>query len=75
MTIQSYPAELAYVNAILHPEAPKVGSFLMSFCQACLAADFENYEIIRGGLLLLMAKYPCDVQRRAMEERDNGADR
>ncbi|HXP82600.1 MAG TPA: hypothetical protein VN976_22060 [Verrucomicrobiae bacterium] len=72
MNIQGYPDELNYVNAILHPLAPKSGSFLTAFCQACQAADFENYEFLRPPLAVFMQKYPCDVQRRAMEERDSG---
>jgi hypothetical protein len=71
MNIQGYPDELNYINAILHPEAPQVGSFFKTFCQACLAADAENYEIIRPVLRVMMTKYPCDIQRLAAEERDS----
>ena len=67
MTIQSYPKELNYCQAILHPKAPKVGSFLMTFCQACAFADAQNYELLRPVLKVLMEKYPCDIQLRAME--------
>ena len=71
MTIQDYPEEMNYVLAILHPKAPKVGSFLMSFCDACQRADWENYELLRPALHALMEKYPCDIQRLAMEREDS----
>lgn len=72
MTIQGYPEEACYVFAILHPNAPKVGSFLMAFCEACQRADGQNYEILRPALQVFMQKYPCDIQRRAMEREDDG---
>jgi hypothetical protein len=70
-TIQSYPEELNYVLAVLHPKAPKVGSFLMAFCEACQRADWQNYEDLRPALHSFMAKYPCDIQRLAMEQEDS----
>ena len=78
MIAQDYPEELDYINAKLHPAAkkepdPKTGSFLECFLWACLRADHENYELIHGTLLALMAKYPADPVRLAMERHDRGA--
>jgi hypothetical protein len=67
MTMHHYPEESTYILAILHPKAPKVGSFLMAFCEACVRADIENYELLRPALKVLMKKYPCDIQRQAVE--------
>lgn len=75
MTIQFFPDELDYANAILHPLAPQSGSFLEHFTRACLAADSENYLLLRPALLVLMEKYPADAERLAMERHDRGADR
>lgn len=72
MTIQFYPDELAYVNAKLHPLASKSGSFVTAFCQAAIAADGENYELLRPVLKKLIEKYPADVERLEMERRDSG---
>ena len=72
MTIQFYPDELDYVNAKLHPMAPKTGSFLTSFLQACLAADSENYELLRPALRQIMLKHPASPERLEMERRDSG---
>jgi hypothetical protein len=46
---------------------------LVSFCQACLRADGENYELMRPALIVLMGKYPPDAARLEMERRDRGA--
>lgn len=71
MIIQQYPKELNYCNAILHPLAPKVGSFLELFCHACLRADSENYELLRPALLIMKEKYPADAIRGKMEAMDS----
>lgn len=73
MIIQNYPKELNYCNAILHPLAPQVGSFLEVFCYACLRADSANYEILRPALLIMMDKYPADPERLRAEESDSKA--
>lgn len=75
MIIQFYPDELDYVNATLHPSlrAPDDKSFLGTFCQACLRADDDNYELLRPALLALMEKYPVGAERLEMERRDRGA--
>jgi len=70
MIIQHYPDELDYVNAILAPAGPKAGSFLSAFCQACAAADWENYELLRPILAKLIEKYPADPERLKAERRD-----
>jgi hypothetical protein len=75
MCIQFFPDELDYVNAVLHPIEDKCGSFLELFCHACLAADSENYLLIRPALLVLMGKYPARPERLAVERHDRGADR
>lgn len=72
MNIQGYPQELIYVNAILHPRAPKCGSFMDAFCHACLAADVENYELLRPALKKIMLKYPADPEMLNIEKRDIG---
>lgn len=72
MNIQFYRDELGYVNAKLHPLAnmdPQ--SFLGTFLQACLRADFDNYELLRPALLALKQKYPADPERLQMEHSDN----
>jgi hypothetical protein len=76
MEIQSYPDELDYVNAQLHPSirAADDKSFLGTFCLACLRADGSNYEILRPSLFFLMAKYPANPERLAMERHDRGLD-
>jgi hypothetical protein len=75
MTIQSYPDELDYVNARLHPLSQTDDhSFLGTFCQAALRADELNYEIIRPALLELMKKYPANPDRLRMERHDRGVD-
>ena len=71
-TIQSYPDELDYVNAKLHPLAKQSGSFLDAFLRSCLAADFENYEIVRPALAKIMEKYPAERLRLWMERHDRG---
>jgi len=72
MNIQGYPDEVNYVNAVLHPEAKKCGSFMDYFLHACLHADWENYELLRPVLRKIMEKYPADPERLAMEEHDTG---
>ena len=72
MNIQFYPDELDYANAKLHPHAPTVGSFLKSFLNACANADFQNYELLRPVLKVMMEKYPADPLRLAMERHDAG---
>lgn len=72
MILNGYPDELDYVNAILHPLATKHGSFLTSFCQACLEADSDNYQLLRPVLKVIMLKYPADKERLEMERRDSG---
>jgi hypothetical protein len=74
MIIQSYPDELDYVNAQLHPLIRQADdkSFLDTFCLACLRADAQNYEILRPALVDLMQKYPADPERLRMERHDRG---
>ena len=72
MNIQFYPDELDYVNATLHPLAPKPGRYLELLCHAALRADTENYELIRPALLAAMAKYPPNEERLQMERHDRG---
>lgn len=74
MIIQSYPEELDYVLAQLHPlvRGPEDTSFLGTFCLACLRADDSNYEMLRPALLKLMLKYPADPERLRMERHDSG---
>lgn len=72
MNIQFYPHELNYVNAKLHPAAPRSGSFLSQFLGACLSADGENYELLRPAVQIFIEKYPADPERLRMEEHDNG---
>lgn len=74
MIIQSYPDELDYVNAQVHPlvRGQDDKSFLGTFCMACLRADDQNYELIRPVLHELMEKYPADRARLAMERHDSG---
>ena len=74
MTIQAYPDELDYVNAKLHP-ASKImpGTFLSNFLRACLAADGENYELLRPAVAVFMEKYPAEQERLRMERHDRGA--
>jgi hypothetical protein len=70
--IQSYPEELDYVNACMHPTAAH-GSFLDAFLQACISADSENYELLRPVLRALIVKYPAPPERLEGERRDRGA--
>jgi hypothetical protein len=74
--IQSYPDELDYVNAQLHPLVRSADdkSFLGTFCQSCLRADGANYEALRPVLYFLMAKYPANSERLWMERHDRGID-
>lgn len=72
MNIQFYPDELDYVNAKLAPTAPKSGSFLEAFLHACVAADSQNYELLRPALKIIMEKYPAEPGRLAMEHLDRG---
>ncbi|MGH9747258.1 MAG: hypothetical protein ACRD59_14270 [Candidatus Acidiferrales bacterium] len=71
-TIQFYPEELDYVNAMLHSRGPEDKSFLGTFCDACLRADAENYILIRPALRQLMQKYPADPEHLRMERIDSG---
>lgn len=73
-TIQTYPEELDYVNAKLHPMAKRVGSFLNGFLGSCLAADSDNYELVRPALTKIMEKYPAEPYRLWMERHDRGID-
>lgn len=72
MIIQCYPELLDYVNAQLHPLAPKPGAFLELFLHACLRADAENFELPRPTLQLLTLKYPANVDRLKQEKHDRG---
>lgn len=74
MIIQSYPDELDYVNAQLHPlmRSKDDQSFLGTFCLACLRADGSNYQLLRPVLHVLMEKYPADRERLRMERDDSG---
>jgi hypothetical protein len=43
-------------------------SFLEKFCEACLRADNQNYELLRPALRELMKKYPLtDWEKKAVE--------
>jgi hypothetical protein len=75
MTIQFYPDELDYVNATIAFKGDGDTSFLGIFCEACLRADDENYELLRPVLAKLMEKYPADPARLAMERIDSGRER
>jgi hypothetical protein len=72
MIIQQFPDELNYCNAILHPLAPRPGSFLELFCHAAMRADSDNYSLMRPLLLIMMTKYPADSVRLAQEKQDSG---
>lgn len=71
--IQNYPDELDYVNAMLHPLAPKVGSFMEAFLTACLRADSAYYPYLRPLLLKVMDEHPANPERLEMERKDRGA--
>lgn len=71
MNIQFYPDDLDYVNAQLHPLSfTDSNSFLATFCNACLRADAENYELLRPVLAVLMGKYPARPERLDAERMD-----
>jgi hypothetical protein len=59
MQIQLYPSELNYACAKM---AENEHSFLSAFCEACLRADGENYELLRPVLHVLMDKYPARLR-------------
>src|SRR5260221_8222695 len=52
------------------------GSFVSRFAQACLAADAENYPLLRSALMVLMQKYsqyspsPTFLELHAREAAD-----
>jgi hypothetical protein len=73
MTIQGYSSELDYVNAQLTLKGDGDKSFLGTFCQACLRADEQNYELIRPALHAFMRKYPANPERLRMERHDRGS--
>jgi hypothetical protein len=73
--IQFYPDELDFVNATLRlgrGSGNKAESFLEVFCEACLRADAENYELLRPALAVLMKKYPVSAERLRIEREDRG---
>jgi hypothetical protein len=72
--IQRYPNELDYVNAVVR-ECQRHRSFIWYYCDVCLRADWENYEILRPALLIFMEKYPADPNRLEAERRDREAHR
>lgn len=73
MTIQFYPDELNYVNAMLHPLAHRdPDSFLGAFFAACRRADPENYELLRPIVHKFMEKYPASPKILEIEKRDSG---
>lgn len=72
--IQCDTDALDYVNAKLHPLAPRPGRFLELFLHCCLRADDQNYEILRPALQYFMEKYPADPKRLEMERMDRGAE-
>jgi hypothetical protein len=45
-------------------------SFMEHFLKACLRADDENYELMRGPLRILSTKYPVSLADILAEERD-----
>lgn len=63
LTIQFYQDELDYVYAQLDGREEGDGSFVGTFCQACLCADAFNYPLLRPVLSALMKKYPADPER------------
>jgi hypothetical protein len=72
--IQSFPDELDYVNAKLHPLAPTCGSFCDAFLRACLSADWEWYPKLQPILREMMEKWPPDPRRLEIEKEDSGND-
>jgi hypothetical protein len=68
-TIQCYPEELDYVNATLRLGGQS-NSFVVTFCNACLRADGQNYEVCRPVLHFLMGKYPARAELLEREHRD-----
>lgn len=70
MIIQGYPDELDWVNAKLADCTGPRESFVTMFCEACLRADSDNYELLRLPLGVLMVKYPAQPKRLAAERED-----
>jgi hypothetical protein len=72
VNINLYPEELDWVNATISIRAGS-NSFLELFCEACLRADFQNYELLRPVVAEFMRKYPAPPARIAAERQDRGA--
>ena len=70
--IQDFPDELDYVNAKLHPMAPKVGRFLELFLNSCYRADSNYYPLLQPLVRRLMEEHPADSERLEMERHDRG---
>ena len=66
MAIQNYPWELIWVNQKLQFSKDS-NSFLRAFCEACVRADDENYELLRPVLQKLMEKYPVKTKEAGIE--------
>jgi hypothetical protein len=65
--INFYPKEAAYVRG-KYGSRKDSNSFLEKFCEACLRADNENYELLRPAVQAFMKKYPLtDWERKAAE--------
>lgn len=64
MAIQHHKNELTYVN---RKTEERPGNFLENFLDACLAADDENYEILRPALLKIMVKYPARCHHERLD--------
>jgi hypothetical protein len=64
-----FPDELDYLNAVVR-DHQRAGSFMWSFCDACLRADGENYAIIRPALFIIMHKYPARPELLKAERSD-----
>jgi hypothetical protein len=71
-SIQSYPYELDWLSAVTFGRGED-NSFLVTFCNACLRADGENYEVLRPVVHFFMGKYPADPERLAIERQESGA--
>ena len=52
------PQLAPWLFGIVHNKPYAAGGFLRLLADAAFAADWENYEILRGTLLTYKAKYP-----------------
>lgn len=70
MTIQAYQDELDYVNAKLREAGRDSNSFLSHFLEACLRADWYNFQLLHNTLRIVMQKYPARAELLELEKRD-----